>query len=378
MSERVDVGEWLEFQWPYLMAFLGGRERVTELAYQTGAFYRQRKIGSPEVLLQLLLNWAAGEQSLMDTAALAADAGWADVSDVALLKRFHKCGDWLGALLGEILIDRQSDLPPNLRLRVLDASALARAGNKGTDHRLHLGIDLRSNLTDSIELTSVRGGESLERFSFRPEEVILADAGYAQRAGLAKVARSGAFFVIRFPWSNLPLETEEAETFALLESLRTLPEAEAEEFAVYFRAPDGERIAARVVAIRKSEPAAAAARKKALRQRSKSGEKITVQTLEAAGFIFLLTNLPASISTDSVLQLYRFRWQVEMKFKVLKSVIRLDEIPARTDEGLRVYVTAKLLIALLIESLIDQAESFSPWGYPIAAHQRLAAHQTAP
>jgi IS4 transposase len=378
MSKRVDVGELLEFQWPYLMAFLGGRERVTELAYQTGAFYRQRKIGSPDVLLQLLLNWAAGEQSLMDTAALAADAGWADVSDVALLKRFHKCGDWLGALLGEILIDRQSDLPANLRLRVLDASALARPGNKGTDHRLHLGIDLGSNLIESIELTSVRGGESLDRFSFRPEEVVLADAGYAQRAGLAKVARSGAFFVIRFPWSNLPLETDDGEKFSLLESLRTLPEAEAGEFAVYFRAPDGERIAVRVVAIRKSEAAAAAARKKALRQRTKNGEKITVQTLEAAGFIFLLTNLPESISTDSVLQLYRFRWQVEIKFKVLKSVIHLDQIPARTDEGLRVYVSAKLLIALLIESLIHQAESFSPWGYPIAADQRLAPHQTAP
>jgi IS4 transposase len=313
----------------------------------------------------------------MDTAAMAADAGWADVSDVALLKRFHKCGDWLGALLAEILIDRQSDLPPNLRLRVLDASALARPGNKGTDHRLHLGVDLGSNLIDSTELTSVRGGESLERFTFRPEEVIVADAGYAQRAGLAKVARSGAFFVIRFPWSNLPLETEEGEKFSLLEALGTLPEAEAGEFAVYFRASDGERIAARVVAIRKSEAAAAEARKKALRQRSKKGERITVQTLEAAGFIFLLTNLPTSISAESVLQLYRFRWQVEIKFKVLKSVIHLDQIPARTDEGLRVYVIAKLLIALLIESLIHQAESFSPWGYPIAAYQRLAPHQTA-
>ncbi|MGZ8710461.1 MAG: hypothetical protein ACXW28_09560, partial [Thermoanaerobaculia bacterium] len=70
MKERVDVAEWIEFQWPYLVAFVGGRERVQELAYATGAFSRPRKIVDPEVLLRLLMMWTVGEQSLMDTAAL--------------------------------------------------------------------------------------------------------------------------------------------------------------------------------------------------------------------------------------------------------------------------------------------------------------------
>jgi IS4 transposase len=88
------------------------------------------------------------------------------------------------------------------------------------------------------------------------------------------------------------------------------------------------------------------------------------RSLQFAGFTFLLTNLPADISTASVLALYRFRWQVEMKFKVLKSLLDLDHIPARTDAGVRVWVFAKLLIAHLIDARIEQAESFSPWGYP--------------
>ena len=61
--------------------------------------------------------------------------------------------------------------------------------------------------------------------------------------------------------------------------------------------------------------------------------------------------------------------------KPLKSILHLDQVPARTEENLRVYVFAKLLIALLIDSLLYQAESFSPWGYPIQAHQQLAPDQ---
>ena len=40
MEQRVDEREWIEFQWPYVMALLGGEGRVSELAYASGAFTR--------------------------------------------------------------------------------------------------------------------------------------------------------------------------------------------------------------------------------------------------------------------------------------------------------------------------------------------------
>jgi hypothetical protein len=181
-DERVDVREWVEFQWPYLMAFVGGVAKVNTLAEQTGAFTRARKIGSPEVLLRLILMWAVAERSLMDTAAMAAEAGLADVSDVALVKRFAKAGDWLAALTSDLLVDAQPPLPEGVRVRVLDATGIMRAGKRGTDRRLHLGMDLGSNRIDSIELTNVKGTESLERFSMRAGEILIGDRGYGSRA----------------------------------------------------------------------------------------------------------------------------------------------------------------------------------------------------
>jgi hypothetical protein len=64
MNQRVDEREWIQYQWDYLVALLGGGDRIAELAYETGAFSRRRKVESPVDLLRLLLTWAVGERSL--------------------------------------------------------------------------------------------------------------------------------------------------------------------------------------------------------------------------------------------------------------------------------------------------------------------------
>jgi hypothetical protein len=373
MEQRVDEREWIEFQWPFLMRWLGGEERVSELAYETGAFTRRREIDSPGKLLQVVLTWAVAGRSMRETAAMAAEAELADVSDVALMKRFLRAGNWLGGLLASV-IHRTPWPETEARIRLLDATTINRRGSKGTDARLHIGLDLKSHRFDSIEFTDASGGEKLERFTFTPGEIVLADRGYAHRSGLAGVMDAGASFIVRFPWSTLPLEHPDGKSFDLLRELRNLPEAEPGEFAVAFRSPQGEPMACRLVAIRRSEPAAAAARQRILKDAAKRQRNVDLRTLEAAGYFFVLTNLPPTVAATTVLALYGLRWQIEMKFKTLKSVLHLGKVPVRNPELLRVYVLAKLLVAVLIDEFIASAESFSPWGYPIAASELVACY----
>lgn len=365
MNQRVDEREWVQFQWPCLLTFLGGRGRVDRLAYETGAFVRKRAFERPSDVLQLLMTWAVAERSLVETAYLAAEAEMADVSDVALMKRFARSERWLGALLGEYLVERSLTLEAPFRIRLLDATCVSRPGKKGSDLRLHVSFDLRSHRVDAVELTGATGMESLERFSYAANEIVIGDRGYAHRSGLAHVAKSGAYFVVRCPWSSLPLEDDNGTRFDILEALRTLDDTVPGEFSVRFRSPDGTVFPCRLVAIRKSEPAAERARKKAAYERRKS-TTIDIRTLEAAGYVFVVTNLPQQISAANVLELYALRWQIEMKFKTLKSVLHLAKLPARSETLARVYMMAKLLVAFAIEDLIDAAESFPPWGYPIA------------
>jgi len=374
MNRRVDEREGIQYQWDYLLAFLGGEQRVTSLAYENGAFHRRRKIESPTDLLRLILTWAVAERSLAETAALAAETGLADVSDVALLKRFSRAESWLGAILCYLLA--RHDVPAELgkQICLIDASSISCAGSKNTDRRIHLRMDLARGRTTDIDLTDWRGGESLERFAFRPGEIAIADRGYGTRKGLSHAVRAGAYFVVRMTWSNLPLEHPDGSKFEVVEALRTLPEARAGEVAVQFRSPSGEIMPCRFVAVRKSEPAAESTRQAILADGRRHGNpKIDMRTLEAGGYFFVVTNLPGAVSAESVLQLYRFRWQVEQKFKTLKSVLHLGNPPTRSGEMLNVYLLAKLIVALLIEDLVYTAEFFSPWGYPLPADSLVAS-----
>jgi len=66
------------------------------------------------------------------------------------------------------------------------------------------------------------------------------------------------------------------------------------------------------------------------------------------------------LSTQEVLQLYRVRCQIELRFKHLKSLLGLGCLPKYDDKSCRAWIQAKLLCGLLIERLMRQAEFFSP------------------
>jgi hypothetical protein len=264
MNQRVDEWEWVQFQWPYLLSLLGGETLVSELSYATGAFHRRREVRSPAEMLQLLLTWAVGERSLRETALLSAAAGMADVSDVALLRRFERAGEWLGPLLGNLLASDPMPLGIQSRVRLLDSTSITARGGRGTDRRIHMSLDLGRHRVKSIELTDGRAAETLERETWEAGEIVVADRGYAHRKGLAHVAANGAYFVVRLPWANVPLEDRVGNRFDLLAALRTLPEAEPGEFPVQFRVGQQDPIACRLVAIRKSETQAQKSRQKAL------------------------------------------------------------------------------------------------------------------
>jgi len=106
---------------------------VNALAYQTGAFSRRREIETPAQVLQLLLTCAVAERSLRETAALAAEAEMADISDVALMKRSARAGEWIGTLLAGVMEVPGLVAPAALLIRILDASSIQRRGSQGTD-----------------------------------------------------------------------------------------------------------------------------------------------------------------------------------------------------------------------------------------------------
>ena len=68
--------------------------------------------------------------------------------------------------------------------------------------------------------------------------------------------------------------------------------------------------------------------------------------------LLLLTNLPKAMwPKRQILALYRFRWQVELVFKRLKSLLHLEQLRSKDPDLVQVYLLGKLLGVLLMERI---------------------------
>lgn len=365
-------------EWSILRQWLP--DDLRQLAREKGFFSRRRGLQDAERWLRLILMHVAGGLSLKQTAVRARELGLAQVSSVALHKRLKKAEEWLASLTRHML--EQCWAPAAGRrsmraIRVVDATDIQEPGSTGTSLRLHYSLRLPEMRCDHYEVSDASGGEKLGRFSFGKGEIILADRGYSHRSGAAAVLAAGADFVLRWHAALFPL-LRAGKPFFPLKQLRRLKMGEVTEWEVEFQW-EGRSQACRLCGLRKSRQAAQTARRKALNKARSNQGQPDPEYLELAEYVLVLTSLKAEqISAEQVLEFYRSRWQVELAFKRLKSLLCLGHVPKTSDETAKAWMQAKVLVALLIEKVLCEGRFFSPWGYPAQWREPVAMFSGSP
>jgi len=341
-----------------------------ELGRSSGAVARLRGFDSLNQLFHTLLMHVGCGWSLRETAVQAKLAGIADVSDVTLLNRLRQSEDWLRQLCQELWRDSGVSLEPALKgqpVRVLDATVVKEPGKTGGQWRIHYSMRLPSLECDQFEVTPTQGkstGEKLGRFKFQKGELILADAGYSNPPGIAAVVNTGADVCVRMNRASLHLQDEKDRPFPLLKKLKALQKAgETAEWPVSITSGK-QRITGRLCGIRKSEDAIKRAQRRLVIRQQDGRGRVTPENEEYACYVLVFTTLAKSrASAAQVLESYRLRWQIELVFKRLKSLVQLGHVPKHDDQSSRAWLYGKLFVALLSQKLIRVGRSGSPWGY---------------
>lgn len=365
----------IDSEWGLVSRFLP--QGWQELARTQGALRRTRGIKDADTLLRLILLHVASGLSLRQTVVRAKNAGLADITDVALLKRLRASEPWLRALTEQMMKQTRfhQDLNPhwgNRRVRVIDATTVQEPGATGTSWRVHYGLQLPSLECDFFEVTDVTGGETFKRLPVQSGDLILGDRGYAHPEGVLHIVRNGGDVIVRIKHTHFPLRDRQGAPFELLRNLRSLHEYEPGDWDVEFEA-SSTRIPARVCAVRKSSEAAQRAKEQLIKTAKRKGKSIGPNSLEAAEYVFVLTTVPKNeASPANVLELYRARWQIELAFKRLKSLLHAGHVPKYDPASARAWIQAKLLTVLLIDRLTKAASFFSPWGFPLITPQPMA------
>lgn len=377
--EDLDERVRLDLDYAYLLTLLP--EDWREKAKELGALRRCRKVDAEQLLRVLLIHLAEG-CSLRETALRAREGGIADLSDVAIMNRLRGSQSWFSWMNRELMrrwIRRQPEsvFPSHWQVRLIDGTRIKEPGPTGSSWLIHYSIRLPSLTCDELLVSEPRGGlgESFKRFSVHKNDLFVGDGVYGVRPSLFHVTGGGGDVLTRFALSNLPLHQKNGKGFDLLRRLRRLRARALGDWEVRVRDPKTKRsLAGRVVAVRRTRQAAEAARQRLRRRAQKQGDTLQPQTLEAANYVFVFTSArEEDLSAAQALEMYRGRWQIELVFKRLKSILGLGHLRKTDPDSAKAWLEGKLLVALLIEGLIRCGESFFPWGWPLDPHSKPVA-----
>lgn len=291
------------------------------------------------------------------------------MSNVALLKRLRTSRLWLRWIASELSCSlRSGTLPPEgMRVRAIDSTTISGPNSKGTDWRVHYTLDLVTMACDWHEVTDGRGGEDLERAPVQRGDVLIGDRNFAGEPGIRHVTSRGGHVLVRMRWQHAPMVYKTGRSFQVIRWLRSVRLGSVYQCPVRLLGDDHRvSIGGRVVAVRLPAPLAQRAQERILATNRRKGKKTNPKTLDAARYIFVFTTLPERmLSAKMVLELYRFRWQIELAFKRLKQILKLGRLPHQDPGAAEALILSKLVVALLLETFYRRATSFSPWGYSL-------------
>jgi hypothetical protein len=255
------------------------------------------------------------------------------------------------------------------KVRIVDGTIIKEPGKTGSQWRILYSMRLPELRCDYFDLTATTGagtGESFARLPVAQHDLILGDAGYCSVPGIQWVVSQGGNVLVRVNPQSLPLQGRGGRNFNLLSRLQGLRSAGAiGEWKVMLA---GTAIEGRVCALRKSEEAIRQAHRRIQRRASKRQTKTKPETWEYAKYVAVFTTDLATL-TETLLEWYRVRWQIELTFKRFKSLAQLGHLPKYDAQSSRAWLYGKLFVALLTQKLIRTGRELSPWGYVLAGDE---------
>ena len=351
--------------WETLISFLP--DGWEEEAKAKGALKRCRQIKDAETLLHVLMIHLAQGYSLKETAVRARMGGLSDISSVGVYKRLRASGEWL-RWMAEGLLKEQVEIPARpdgrLRVRLVDATSVTEPGSTGSEWRIHYSLQLKPLRCDFFKVTDNRVGETFKLIPVEKGDLIIGDRAYGNARGVAHVVDNGGEAIVRMKAISFVLRNAGGGRFQLLSRLKKLRVGCVGEWPVLVVGDNERLIPGRVCALKRSKAATEVELKRIRRSGARRGHEPGRKALEAAKYMCVFTTVDqALLSAAEVMDLYRARWQVELAFKRLKSLFNFGHLPKHDEESAKAWLFGKLLVGLLSETIIEAADSVSPWGY---------------
>ena len=179
-------------------------------------------------------------------------------------------------------------------------------------------------------------------------DLVLADLGYFKVTTFRQYHDKNVYFLSRYLVNTTIRQADTVDLVHLGEVLRRF-KGNCLELNVLMGSVKAEQTPCRLICLRITEQAANTRRRKLRRKAQKKGRTPSQQHLALCDWTMLITNVPSNrLPATMAYDLYRVRWQIELLFKQLKSIMRIHKSDTGLENRLLCELYGKLIMAVLI------------------------------
>jgi DDE family transposase len=209
-------------------------------------------------------------------------------------------------------------------------------------------------LTGAMRRLVIEPGKSSDSLSLiaqerpQPGSLSLFDLGYFNIERFRQLIRGGAFWVSRLQFGVTVYGTD-GQQLSLLDELQRRLEAGQRMVDMPILLGAAQRLPCRLIAVRIPQEVAARRRQQAHQKASKHGRAASAEQLRWQDWTIFVTNCePERLTWKGVVILYRARWQIELMFKIWKSLNGLTaHRPEASAQEQLCLIYAKLIGAIV-------------------------------
>ena len=183
-----------------------------------------------------------------------------------------------------------------------------------------------------------------------PNKLYINDLGYFDKEYFSEIDKKNAYFLSRiksnstfYKYDDIKKDYEKLDWKDILKSSKNEVDT-----MVFMKLKSGEMKEVRLVGLRLPEDKINEKRRKINKKQQSSGETMKEREKLMFDWNLMITNVSADkLDPDTLYELYRLRWVIELIFKGLKSSIDFDKVGQAGGSYLMCLLYGKMIIALL-------------------------------
>lgn len=355
--------------------------KADEIGEQSPFFERQRQLTGSSLVRGLVFGWINDPQATLDTLSQSIGNASTPITRQGLHQRLsYEASDFLEAVLRvclsqvvsampveegllsrfshvELLDSTQIELPDELASKWLGSGGYAK-GKTSSAIKLNVRWDVRTGELCDLDLSDGRqhDGQSRVQTATMPEGSLrIADVGYWKLSVLETIADEGSYWFTRYKVGTYVYD-EQGEEILLAQ---VLPEQIAEQVDWQVRLGQQAQLPCRLIAERVPEAIVRQCHERLDETARRRQKPFSEETYEMAKWTIYLCNVPQTLLAISEV-LGRYRWQIELLFKLWKSELQINNWRSQKPERILCELYAKLIGVIVTHWLLLVGTWYNP------------------